>query len=130
MHFLVLQENCQRCYTLDLNTKTIFIFRHVTHQEHILPYCIPNQPFHWTYHSNHPIAKDVDTEPDATNAYNNRIENLNKKMNSIIFDNHEHNPQLIWNEWRSITKWEHISTILLNLGAESTLLVLLNLLSD
>ncbi|MCI17949.1 retrovirus-related pol polyprotein from transposon TNT 1-94, partial [Trifolium medium] len=47
---------------LDLNTKSIFVSRHVTYHEHILPYQNHNPPFQWSYHSIHPTP-NTDTPP-------------------------------------------------------------------
>lgn len=94
------KQSVKGAIILDLNTKTIFISRNVTYHEYILPYWNPNQPFHWTYHSNHLIVSDVETEPYATNEYehDHHIEILDQEINPIISNTHEHILQHEMNE--------------------------------
>lgn len=52
---------------IDLNTKTIFISRHVTYHEHVLPYHNFNPSFTCNYHSTHvsstsDISTNIETE--------------------------------------------------------------------
>lgn len=68
--FLGYKQGVKGAILFDLNTKIIFVSRHVTYHEHILPYSNSNQPFQWQYHSNQPISSAI--EP---------ITNLNTNQN-------------------------------------------------
>lgn len=97
MHFLGLQARCRRSCFFYLNTKTIFVFRHVslifTYHEHILPYLNPNQPFQWTYHSNHHTIPDIEPEPPKIDEPDQHKANLDKerRLGSSLFSLAIHN---------------------------------------
>lgn len=78
--FLGYKQNVKGVVILDLNTQNVFISRHVTHHDHVLPYFNPNQPFPWTCHSDH----DVTPEPGITD---NRDQNHNQTFDISIQNN-------------------------------------------
>jgi len=91
---------------LELNTKSIFVSRHVPYHEHIFPYHNPNPSFRWTYHSNHPIISDVDLESHSHTPDQNQP---NQHQNLIIFEPDDHilSPNMNYNPLPDITLPEH-----------------------
>ncbi|CAJ2651582.1 unnamed protein product [Trifolium pratense] len=49
--FLGYKQGVKGSILFDLNSKTIFVSRNVTHFDHILPYTTNNSSIHWHYHS-------------------------------------------------------------------------------
>jgi len=121
----------------DLNTRNIFVSRHVTYHEHILPYSNPNQPFQWKYHSNQPIAPVIEPEPvnnPNTNPHDSTITNTNPEdlepeiSSNNELDNHnqppaqdlpEPDPSPLRKSTRTIQKPTHLPDYVCNLSKES-----------
>jgi len=100
--FLGYKQGVKGAILFYLNTKTIFVSRHVTYHEHILPYSNHSQPFQWQYHSNHLVTSVIELEsinnpninqyqPDITKATNLEIYEPEIPSN-IELDNHNQPP--------------------------------------
>ena len=144
--FLGYKQGTKGSVLLDLNTKSIFISRHVTYHEHVFPYHNPNPPFSWTYHSNHPTPPDIDTSfPSITHDQNQHPPDQNQHSSiqtPIILDPDDHlnltnindnplpsttlpdtqpnDPIILRKSTRNIHKPSHLTDYICNSSKEST----------